>query len=141
MSGKNGGEEAPPPACAFGYGRSPSPANAGEDLAWRRALAAFQAAEGALRACERRTSGAPWAEQDAVEEEYGACLDALHRALRRLLRVPVPDLAALAAKIELIVEHEVATLTGGEACMAALRRDARRLGAESVRQGTGKVSE
>jgi hypothetical protein len=98
-----------------------------EDGKWERAWRAFAAAEAALRACERRTAGAPWAQQDAVEEEYGACLDALYAALRRLLRIPAPDLAALAAKIELVIDHEVATLTGGEACLAALRRDARRL--------------
>ncbi len=82
---------------------------------------------------ERRTAGAPPAsagagpeEQDAVEEEYGERLDALYAALRRLFRVPAPDLPALAVKIELTIDHEVATLNGGEACMAALRRDARR---------------
>jgi len=41
--------------------------------------------------------------------------------------VPAPDIQALAVKIEIVVAHEVATLNGGEACMAALRRDARRL--------------
>jgi hypothetical protein len=106
------------------------PPRPGEDLKWERALRAFERAEATLRECERRTSGAPWEEQDAVEEEYGACLDVLYGALRRLLRVPAPDLAALAVKIELIVDHEVATLTGGEACLAALRRDARRLCSE-----------
>jgi hypothetical protein len=47
--------------------------------------------------------------------------------MRRLFRVPAPDVAALAVKIEIVVAHEVATLNEGEACMAALRRDARRL--------------
>jgi hypothetical protein len=80
-----------------------------------------------VREVERRTAGAPWEEQDAVEAEYGDALDGLYAALRRLMRVPAPDVAALAVKIEFVVAHEVATLNGGEACMAALRRDARRL--------------
>lgn len=37
------------------------------------------------------------------------------------------DLPALATKIAPVVDHEVGTLTGGEACLAALKRDARRL--------------
>jgi len=36
-------------------------------------------------------------------------------------------LKALALKIDLTVDHEVAELTGGEACVAALKRDAARL--------------
>lgn len=43
------------------------------------------------------------------------------------MKVRAPDLPALAAKIALAVDHEVATLTGGEACMATLKRDALRL--------------
>ena len=98
----------------------------GEDL-WQGALARYERAAEALAEVERRTAGAPWAEQAAVEEEYGDLLDGLYAALRRLLWLPAPDLPALAVKIELIVAHEVATLNGGGACLAALRRDARRL--------------
>lgn len=121
LGGRDGFEEAPPPAFAKGYGRSPSPANAGEELRWRQRLAAYRAAEAAVRECERRTAGAPWEEQDAVEEEYGERLDALSAALRRLFRAPAPDLPALAVKIELAIDQEVATLNGGEACLAVLR--------------------
>ncbi|HET9637753.1 MAG TPA: hypothetical protein VFP12_00930 [Allosphingosinicella sp.] len=56
-----------------------------------------------------------------------ARLDALDPALRRLLRAPAPDLKALAKKIELVVDQDVGSIDGGEACMAALKRDARRL--------------
>lgn len=56
-----------------------------------------------------------------------ACLDALLPALRRLLRTPAPDLEALLTKFALIADHQVGELTGGEACMAVFRRDARRL--------------
>jgi hypothetical protein len=41
--------------------------------------------------------------------------------------VPAPDLPALALKIALAVDQDVATLSGGEACLAALKRDAARL--------------
>ena len=108
LGGRDGFEEAPPPR----FTRSPSPANAGEDLRWRQRLAAYRVAEAAVRECERRTSGAPWEEQEAVEEEYGDRLGALYAALRRLMRAPAPDLPALAVKIELAIDQEVATLTG-----------------------------
>jgi hypothetical protein len=62
-----------------------------------------------------------------VEEGYGARLGSTYTALRRLMRVRAPDVAALAVKIELAVDHEVGTLTGREACLATLKRDARRL--------------
>jgi len=45
------------------------------------------------------------------------------------MRVRAPGLGALAVKVALVVDHEVATLAGGEACMAALKRDALRLAA------------
>lgn len=44
-------------------------------------------------------------------------------ALKRLLRTPAPDLPALALKIELAVDEEVATLAGGERCLAVLKAD------------------
>jgi len=94
---------------------------------WERALAAFQKAEAKLRAFERRTAGAPWEEQEAVEREMDERLDALGPAMRRLMRTPAPDLKALAKKIELMVDHDMGSDTGGEACLAALKRDARRL--------------
>jgi len=48
-------------------------------------------------------------------------------AIKRLLRTPAPDLLALATKIALAVDHEVATLDGGEQCLAVLKADAWRL--------------
>jgi hypothetical protein len=56
-----------------------------------------------------------------------ACLDALCPALRRLLSTPAPDLEAVLTKIALIEAHEGTTLDGGEECLAALKRDVRRL--------------
>ncbi len=103
----------------------PPPPRPGEDR-WRRALAVFEQAEAALRAFERRTAGAPWEEQEAVEQGMDAHLDVLYPALRRLLRIPAPDLLALATKIALIVDHEVGT-DCGETSLALLKRDAWRL--------------
>jgi hypothetical protein len=102
---------------------------------WGRALAAYRAAQAAVRAEERVTAGASAEEEAAREEVYGARLDAMYDApstllrtgLRRLLRVAAPDVGALAVKIDLMIDHEAATLTGGDACLAAIRRDARRL--------------
>ncbi len=48
-------------------------------------------------------------------------------ALLRLMKVRSPDLAALAVKIELAIDQEVGSLTGGEVCLAILKRDVRRL--------------
>jgi hypothetical protein len=42
---------------------------------------------------------------------------ARNAALKRLLRAPAPDLPALAPKIDLAVDEEVATLAGGERCL------------------------
>jgi hypothetical protein len=110
------------------------------DGRWDRALATFEAAEAVVAEVEQRTAGAPWEEQDAVEEEYGDALDVLNAALRRLFRVPAPDIAALAVKIELLIDHEVAMLNGGEACMAALRRDALRLSSgQALRLSSGQA--
>ena len=102
------------------------PPRPGEDR-WRRALAAYRAAEAAVRAEERRTAGASMEEEAAREEVYGAALDAMYAALRRLLTARAPDLAAFATKIVLAIDHEAGTLAGGEACLAAIRREAVRL--------------
>lgn len=84
---------------------------------WNRALARFRRAEAALAA----------AAHEPDEDLYDAINAAFHNALRRLLRTPAPDLAALADKIELGIDQEIATLTGGESCLASLKRDTHRL--------------
>ncbi|HEX8192041.1 MAG TPA: hypothetical protein VF552_04010 [Allosphingosinicella sp.] len=86
---------------------------------WDRALARFRAAEAGLGAVAHT-------EDDAL---YDRLLGRFNRALRALVRAPAPDLRAFSAKLDLAVDHEVASLTGGEGCMAALKRDARRLAA------------
>ena len=100
------------------------------DGKWLSLVKAYRAAEDEVRAFERATSERPFEEQEAIEPAYARLGDAMYAALRRLLRSPAPDIAALATKIELIVEHEVGTLAGGQPCIAALRRDARRLADE-----------
>lgn len=99
----------------------------GDGGKWARALATYEAAAAELRAFERRTAGAPWEAQEAVEREMDERLDALEPALRRLLRTAAPNLRALAKKIELVVDQDIGSLNGGGACLAALKRDARRL--------------
>ena len=84
---------------------------------WDAALVAFRQAQARL-ACLGR----------GVPDEVFNDLECLRiDALRRLLRVPAPDLRSLSLKVELTVDEEVATLTGGQACLAALKADARRL--------------
>jgi hypothetical protein len=83
---------------------------------WAAALAAFRAAERAMRAG-----------RSASEARFDRLSDRYYAATRGLLRAPAPDIAALARKLELAIDEEIFTLTGGETCLAAMRRDARRL--------------
>lgn len=108
------------------------PPRPGEELSWQRLLADFAAAEAAAKDVELRSALGSTAVQFALEAEYGERLDAMYAALWRLLRAPSPDLAAFATKIVLAIDHEVATLTGGEACLAAIRREARALAAPAL---------
>ena len=45
----------------------------------------------------------------------------------RLLKVPAPDVEAMALKIGLIGRHRALEMDGGEECLAWLEADARRL--------------
>jgi hypothetical protein len=87
------------------------------DENWVKAVAGLRRAEAAVNAA----AGEP------DEDRYGDLLVVFDHALKKLLRTPAPDLQALSLKIDLAVDHEVAELTGAEACMAALKRDTRRL--------------
>lgn len=69
--------------------------------------------------------------RSASEACFDRLADRFSVAMRRLLRTPAPDVAALATKLELAIDEEVFTLSGGEACLAALKRDARRLAGRS----------
>ena len=83
---------------------------------WDRALAAYRRAEAAVAAMQ----GAP----DAL---FDPCNLRFNRALSRLLRTPAPHLAALAAKLDLLVAHEAWELGFAAPALSAIRRDARRL--------------
>ena len=99
----------------------------GDPETWQRALARLQAVEAEVRAVEQATAGGTAEEEDALEPVYMALLGEHTKALVRLMKVRAPDLAALAMKIELAIDQEVGSLTGGDACLAALKRDVRRL--------------
>jgi hypothetical protein len=84
-------------------------------------VAAFKAQE-ALLPAERRAFPC-----EALEAAF-ARVDSLRlAALRRLLRLPAPDLAALALKLELAVADTAWELTDCETCLAGAAADARRL--------------
>ena len=100
---------------------------------WAEALADYRAAEAEVRGFEVRNAGRPFVAEDPLDEVYGALGDVLYDALRRLLKVPAPDVGAVAVKLGLVVEHEVGTLSGGEACLEAIREDALRLSSERAR--------
>ncbi|HEX6376743.1 MAG TPA: hypothetical protein VFZ91_13605 [Allosphingosinicella sp.] len=125
LVGGIGSEIAPPPAFACGYGRSPSPSKLGED--WEAALAAFEATAAKVRAIEAATAGCGFDEEEALLPAHEAACEAMEAALGRLLLVPVPDLAAFAAKLELFFDHELEPYSVEAPCLAAIRGDARRL--------------
>ncbi|HEY0028777.1 MAG TPA: hypothetical protein VGC35_13000 [Allosphingosinicella sp.] len=87
----------------------------------------LEARWGEVVAAEGALAGLPFAEAEARQGEYDRVGAAFERALGRVLRAPAPDVAALGVKIVLLVDHDAGTLDCGEACLAALRRDALRL--------------
>jgi hypothetical protein len=80
---------------------------------WQTALARYASAQAALEAVAH-------VEDDAL---YDRALGRHNGALARLLRTAAPNLAAAAAKLDLILRHSVFELTFGEPSLAALRRD------------------
>ena len=89
---------------------------------WDRALARFHEARTILDT----------ARSEPDQDRYDALLDAHTDALSTLLALPAPDLAAIAAKLEIIVPHLAWELTGAEDCLEILRQDAHRLAATMV---------
>lgn len=92
------------------------PGRARNDEKWRSALARFRNAEAALATV-----------QGADDIVFDRVLGRFNHALRRLIRAPAPNPAAFSAKLALAIDQEIWELTGGEACLAALKRDAQRL--------------
>jgi hypothetical protein len=106
--------------------RFPSPIK-GEER-WHRALAGLRAAQAEIanfRATEPK--GVPFEQQWALDEAFSDLVVAFNRAVERVLLVPAPDLAALAAKVALAVDEQAWELPDGEAAMARLKADAARL--------------
>jgi hypothetical protein len=99
---------------------------------WSRTLAAYRRAEARVAAFEAAESTLPperraFPASEPLEEELGR-LDGLRTAaLRRLLRLPAPDIAALALKLELAVADQAWELAGCETCLPTAAADARRL--------------
>ncbi|HEX8063906.1 MAG TPA: hypothetical protein VF535_11900 [Allosphingosinicella sp.] len=118
-----GPEEAPPPP----FGRSPSPAKAGED--WERALAAFRSAEAEIRGFERATAGSSAEAEEVWLPVYEARLEAFDGAVRGVMLAAAPDFAAFASKLELFFEHELEPDSIDDEVLAAIRGDAARLAA------------
>jgi hypothetical protein len=85
-------------------------------------LSQFQKAEAALAAAAH-----------TADEDFYDRLGARHdRALRRLLRTPAPDVAALALKLDLALDDRSLEFAGDAAAMKALKQDAHRLAAATA---------
>jgi hypothetical protein len=67
------------------------------------------------------------ATHEPLEEHLNDLDGAKTAAIMRLLRIPAPDLPALATKIALAVDHNVAELDEGDQCLAVLKADGLRL--------------
>ncbi len=65
------------------------------------------------------------ADEDDLDERFNRLECARLAALAGLLRLPAPDLPALALKIALIVDEAAWELTDPQPCLAALKADAR----------------
>ncbi|MEO7178687.1 MAG: hypothetical protein ABIW83_07575 [Allosphingosinicella sp.] len=85
-------------------------------------MAAFKAEE-ALLPAERRA----WPACKPLEARFGDLDDRRFAALRRLLRLPAPDLATLSLKLDLAVADRAWELAGAGDCLAVVAADARRL--------------
>jgi len=124
MSGEEGGPEEedalPPP-----YGRPPSPANAGEE--GEAALSAFREAREGVAGEERRSAGRGVEEEEVWMPAHEAACEAMEGALGRVLRAPVPDLAALGEKLGLVFDFAVEPGAVEEAVVVAVMADVRRL--------------
>ena len=92
------------------------------DGEWETALARFNQAQAVLDASR----------SEPDEDAYDALLDSHTEALTALLALPVPDLPALIAKLDVIVPQMAWELTGSEDCLEILRKDAHRLAATTA---------
>jgi hypothetical protein len=102
-----------------GLRRDDGEVEGGALAAWSRALGRFREADAALAALAHTPD----------QDRYDRAGSRHDRALVRLLRTPAPHAAALADKIDLLIAHQAWEYRAGEACLATLRADARRLAA------------
>ena len=86
---------------------------------WRDALARFEQADREVEALVHCRN----------QRTYDRALARHSTALKRLMRVPAPDLSAAGVKLELIVRHQLFEATFAEAALATLRRDIARIAA------------
>jgi hypothetical protein len=113
---------APPSPVRFERSREAAPSAAEALLReWDRVLTRFRRAESALAALEGHPD----------EDAYGRAHDAFNAALRSLLATPAPGIAALADKLKIADEAELADLTFAPPSLRALAHDARRLALRS----------
>ena len=119
---------------AAARGRLPAPAAmlAAAAEAWERALLRYRRAEARLAAFQAELAGLPPAARafpasDPLDDRFDHLECDRLAALRRLLRLPAPDLSAFALKVELTVDDQGWELSGAETNLAALNSDARRL--------------
>ena len=68
---------------------------------------------------------------EPLEEHLNDLEGAKTAAIMRLLKIPAPDLSALATKIALAVDHNVAELEEGDQCLSMLKADGVRLSRRS----------
>jgi hypothetical protein len=132
-AGVGGSDAARPSPPAASRRAPPLPQRAGEEK-WAAALAAYREARAAQERFDLATRegaagarGRSFAEQRKLDDRFGDYLVATCNAVRRLMRTPAPDLAALGVKIVPVVDERGWELIGGERCMAVLKADARRL--------------
>jgi hypothetical protein len=125
------------PGAGAGQSRATVPASSSAAARWTRTLAAYRRAEARVASFKAAEALLPAARRgfpacEALEEEYGR-LDSLRlAALRRLFRLPAPDLPALALKLDFAVADQAWELTGCESCLAAMAEDAHRLSADAA---------
>jgi hypothetical protein len=93
-----------------------APQAAGGEARWNSVF-------GRLREADALLTAAGKTQDEKLYDRLGARHDA---ALKALLRTPAPHLAALAFKLDLLIAEQAWEITGGELCLAAIRRDAHR---------------
>lgn len=96
-------------------------------MGFDQALAAFRAAEAEVRRIEAATAGRSAAEEEAWLPRHGAACAAMDDALDRLMALPAPTHAALAAKLELLFARAIEPDAVGEDVADAILADSRRL--------------